>query len=197
MPSSKKPSTPDSFAFLSGLQSLLGQLPTETHRQEAQATFDKVILFFTDLREKFSALPTREDAADIQQSLSRLEALLREAEKSPAIAQSVGIGQKPKKTAARATPAKEIEVDVSRVVETIKRLTADEIKNRLDSKEFSASAVKQIALALGMKPASKATKPVLVGQIVNYIENARMSDRLAGRTNSEWLSAEQESASTS
>jgi hypothetical protein len=172
-------------------------LPTEAQRQEATATFNQLILFFTDLRDKFSALPTREDAADIQQSLARLEDLLREAEKSPAIAQSVGIGQKPKKTAARTTSVKEDEIDVSRIVGAIKRLPADETRNLLGNKEFSATAIKQVALALGMKPGSKATKPVLIGQIVNYIENSRMSDRLAGRTDSEWLPAEQDSVATS
>lgn len=188
MPNSKKP-TPEGFAFLSGLQTLLGLLPTEVQRTEATATFDKLIHFFTDLRDKFSALPTREDAADIQQSLVRLEELLRQAQTSPAIAESVGIGQKPKKTATRAASKKASEVDIAALAETIKQLPAEEIRARLDSKQYLVTVIRQVATGLGMNP-GKAAKAVLIGQIVNYIENARMSDRLSGRTESEWSLAE-------
>ncbi len=190
MPKSKKPTTPETFAFLAGLQNLLGLLPTDAQRKEATATFDKVIHFFTDLRGKFGALPTREEAADIQQSLIKLEELLRQAETNPALAKSVGVNQKPKKTSTRTAIKEQSEVDVSALAETIKRLPAEEIRVQLSDKKHLAVTIKQVALALGMTPGSKATKAALTNQIVNYIENARMSDRLAGRTESEWSLAD-------
>jgi len=169
------------------LQSLFGSLPTEEQRREASASFSELINFLTGLRDKFNALPTREDAAQVQPALSRLEELFRYAEKRSAIAQSNGAGQMPKRSSSRAASAKESEVDVPALVDAIKRLPADEITPKLNSRQYSVAIIKATASALGMKPSSREAKAVLIGRIVNYIENARMSDRLAGRTDSEWL----------
>lgn len=195
MPKSKEP-MPDTFSFLLGLQNLLELLPTEDQRQETTAIFNKLIHFFTDLRDKFSALPTREDAADIQQSLIRLEELLRPAETSSALAEAVAINQKPKKTSSRAATKKPSEADISALAETIKRLPAEEIRARLSDKKHLMATLTQVAQALGMTPSSKRSKAILVDEIVNYIENARMGDRLAGRTESEWSLANPNAAET-
>lgn len=185
MANSKKPVTPDAFDFIAGLQSLLGSLPPEEQRREAMAAFNELISFLTGLREKFNALPTREDAAKLQPSLSRLEELFRYTEKSSATTQSANLNQKPKKSS---------DIDVSALGEAIKRLPADEITSRLDNKQYLASTIKAVAVELGMKPGSKENKTVLISRIVNYIENARMSDRLAGRTDSEGATTKQDEA---
>lgn len=190
MPKSKKPTTPETIAFFSSLQNLLGLLPTEDQRRETTAIFNKLIHFFTDLRDKFSALPTREDAADIQQSLARLEELLRQAETSSKFAESIGVAPKPKKTSTRTTAKKPSEVEVSALAETIKRLPAEEIRARLSDKLHLAATIKQVALSLGIMPGSKKSKAMLIDEIINYIETARMGDRLAGRTESEWSLAD-------
>lgn len=189
MPKSKEPML-DTFSFLLGLQNLLELLPTEDQRQETTAIFNKLIHFFTDLRDKFSALPTREDAADIQQSLVRLEKLLSQTAKAD------DINQNSSNAPTRKATKKPSEADVSALAEAIKRLPAEEIRARLSDKKHLAATIKQVAQVLGMTPGSKRAKAILIDEIVNYIENARMGDRMAGRTESEWLLANPNAAET-
>ncbi|HMV48796.1 MAG TPA: hypothetical protein PLD20_02820 [Blastocatellia bacterium] len=186
MPNSQKPTTPD---FVAGLQLLFGSLPSEQQRGEAMAAFDKLIGFLADVREKFAALPTREQAAELQPSLAKLEELFRYAERSLP-GGSLATDAKPKKSGSRAVAAKESEVDISSLAAAIKRLPAEGIQAQLEGRQHSVAAIKAVAATLGIKPGSKETKVSLVSRIVNHIENIRMSDRLAGRTDSEWSVSE-------
>jgi len=182
MPNSKKPATPDAFAFLAGLQSLLDLLPSQEQRAEAQVAFDEIIRFLSDTRDRFLALPTKNEAADLKQSLIRLEELFRQAEQNPAIAESIGLRREASKSKSRATNTAKSEIDADAEAEIIRRLSAEEMRSRLDDKRYTVQDMRAIAQALGLKPGSKESKKVLAGRIVNHIENDRMSDRLAGRS---------------
>lgn len=192
MPKSKKHATPDAFAFLAGLQSLLDSLPSLEQRAEAQAAFDELIRFLSDARDKFLALPTKNEAADLKQSLIRLEELFLQAEQNPTIAQSIGLRSEASKAKSRAIAAAKSEIDADAEAKTIRRLSAEEMRSRLDDKRYSVQDMRAIAQALGLKSGSKESKKVLAGRIVNHIETDRMSDRLAGRTDSKWTPTEQD-----
>lgn len=188
MANSKKPNTPDVFDFIAGLQHLFGSLPSERQRGEAVEAFDKLIHFLTEVRGKFAALPTQEQAAELQPSLAKLEDLFRYAEKRQSD-DSAANDIAPKKPVSRGA-AKDSEADISALAEAIKRLPAEAIKTQLEGKQHSSQTLKSVALALGIKVGSKETKASLVSRIVNFIENIRMSDRLAGRSGGEWSVAE-------
>ena len=188
MVNSKKPTTPDAFDFIAGLQHLFGSLPSEQQRGEVVEAFDNLIGFLSEVREKFAVLPTREQTVELQPSLAKLEELFRYAEKRPSDESAVN-DITPKKPVSRAV-AKDSEVDISALAETIKRLPAETIKTQLEGKQHSAQTLKSVAIGLGIKVGSKETKASLVSRIVNFIENIRMSDRLAGRIGGEWSVAE-------
>ncbi len=186
MPNSQKSTTPD---FIVGLQDLFGSLPSEQQRREAMEAFDKIISFLAEVRKKFEALPTREQAAELQPSLAKLEELFRYAKKNSSKG-SLADNEKSKKSGSRATSAKKNEVDVSALAAMIKQLSADKIKTQLEGKQYLVQTLKAVAIELGIKPRSKETKVSLVNSIVTYIEDIRMNEQLAGRTDSEWSVSE-------
>ncbi|MCI0387407.1 MAG: hypothetical protein MOB07_01380 [Acidobacteria bacterium] len=183
MAKSTKPAGIDYEGFIKGLQSLLDTMPSESQKQEINNAFTELINFLTDLQNIFLAMPTIEDSAHINQFLLKLEEFYAASQKAPLIAASIGAGHKSTKRNSSASPKKEVEIDVNAVLDSLTKLSADEIRSRLDDKTFSKPALQALALELGMKPASNATKKSLADKIASDILNQRMRDGLAGRSN--------------
>ena len=175
----------DAGGFVRGLQSLLETLPSESQKQEVNNAFTELIGFLRELQNFFLAMPSTEDVAQLRQLLPKLEEFNALAEKVPAIAASIGAGRKSKKRNSVALPAKEVGIDAKQVLSSLANLPVDEIVSRLEEKTYSKPALQAIALELGMKPDSKATKKSLADKIASDIVNQRMRDGLAGRSNRE------------
>jgi hypothetical protein len=173
----------DAGGFIKGLEGLLDTLPSESQKQEINDAFTELIGFLRDLQNFFLAMPSTEDVAKLRQSLPRLEEFNALAEKVPAIAAYMGVSRKSTKRNAGASPAKEVGIDAKRVLSSLSKLSVEEITSRLEDKIYSKLALQAIALELGMKPDSKATKKSLADKIASDIVNQRMRDGLAGRFN--------------
>ena len=185
MGKSKKPAKFEVKGFIKGLRSLLDALPSESQKQNLNDAFTELIGFLTDLQNLLLAMPSTEDVSQLRQLLPKLEEFYASAKKVPAIAASVGVGNGSKKQKVNARKTKKGGIDAKQVLANLSKLPADEIRSRLEDKTFSKPALQALALELGMKPASNATKKSLADKIASDILNQRMRDGLAGRSNRE------------
>jgi hypothetical protein len=185
MARSTKPARFDAKDFFEGIQDLLGALPSESQKQEINNAFTELINFLRDLQNIFQVIPSAEEQAQLGQLLPKLEEFYASVEKVPLIAASVGARSESSKRASGPKPAKREGIDAKRVLAGLTNLPADEIRFRLESRTYSKPDLQNLAAELGIKPDSKDSKIGMADKIANAIENQRMRDSLAGRSNRE------------
>jgi len=185
MARSTKPARFDAKGFFEGIQVLLDALPSESQKQEINNAITELINFLRDLQNIFQVIPSAEEQAQLGQLLPKLKEFYASVEKVPLIAASVGAGRKSSKRAGGATQAKKERVDAKQVLASLKNLPADEIRSRLEGRTYSKQDLQNLAAELGIKPDSKDSKIGMADKIATAIENQRMRDSLAGRSNRE------------
>src|SRR5262249_19294856 len=141
--------------------------------------------FLTDLQNLFVAMPSTEEVSQLRESLPKLEEFYASAKKVPVIAASVGIDRASEKPKAVARKPKKPGIDPKQALASLAKLSANEIRSRLEDKSYSKPELQAIASELGMKPAANATKKSLANKIASDIVNQRMRDGVAGRTDRE------------
>lgn len=188
MPKSKKSATPEPLDLIARLHNLVSLLPTNSQKEIAVDTFKEIATFFSNLHQKFAELPTQEEAENVRKSLSRLEELLQQAGDNPNVAQAFGLSKKAKKTPSKARETKDYDLDIDSFAQALKNLPADKISSSLN--KLTVAQIKTVSITIGKSLESK-RKAEMINEIARYIEEQRMRDRLAGRTESEWSISDQ------
>jgi len=157
-------------AFTQSLRTLLASLPSDAERHDVSSQLDALIRFLMELRERVTAIPSRDDAASASAALERLDAWFAAAKANPVVATAVGV----KPRAVRPKPALFSSEDVERAKAAIARFDAlpiDEIRRILD--QMSPRELQSVASAMGIRTTRGSTHDALGQQIATKITNAR------------------------
>lgn len=168
--------------FLERLRDLLGALPSETEKREAEAQFSSLIAFLTELKQNLHELPDRESAVGMREVVQRLEELFARAESDPNLAAVLGLRRATKKRPAPlpSTP-QEIATAESAIVQ-LQALPVDDARSRLQNESvYPLTVLRTIAAGLRIRSAAKLSRESLVHQIAMKLANLRGYEHLRHR----------------
>ena len=158
-------------AFLNGVAELAKTFPTPERKAELDRDLDVVISFLLDFKRRLSSMPTADDAAELEHSISTLRHFVQIADSDPLISKALGLPQKaPRKSARRSRT--EPDTDVDRVVLRLKALPPEELRRALDDgNDYTVATLRQLAAELNVRVTTGTTRQQLVEKIVKKIEN--------------------------
>lgn len=169
-------------AFLTSLRKIVSALPTESEKQEIQASFAVLIEFLAVLRENFGTLPSAEDMSEVSQAIQKLEELFVKAETDPVLAGIVGLRRPSKPRRSKSTITEEETAKAKVALADLESLPIDEIRSRLQSRNLhSVSELRAIASVMGIKSIERLNRETLAHQISMKIANYRGYQRLSGQ----------------
>ena len=165
--------------FLQHLGVLVNSLPTDDQKQEIQRELDAVIAFLADFRTRLANLPTREEEAQLEQSLEVLRHFVAVAEADPLISKTLGLTPKLSR-APSGSKRPRTAPDHSTIVEQLKGLSPHEMRTALGQRTngWTVADLKQIASMMGVHVRSKTPRSAIVDQIVRRAENQAGYDYL-------------------
>ena len=157
-------------AFTRSFRALLDSLPSEADRQRTAAELDALIQFLTELRERLTAIPSRDDAIGAREALDRLDAWFTTVKESPIVAAAIGV----KPTAARPKSVPLSSEDIERAkatLATLDPLPIDELRTTLN--QMAPRELRSVASAIGIRTTQRVAHDAVAHQIATKITNAR------------------------
>jgi hypothetical protein len=157
-------------AFTQSLRTLLESLPSDDERQQVSSQLDALIRFLTELREKVTSIPSRDDATAARAALDRLDAWFATAKANPVVATAFGV----KPRAVRGKPAPFSAEDAERARAAVARfdtLPIDEVRTALN--RMLPRELQSVASAMGIRTTRRSTHDALAQQIATKITNSR------------------------
>ena len=180
------PSRKQSFkirTFLTGLRQTLGALPTESEKEEIQASCTALIEFLSGLQKEVNSIPSAETMDGVRQTVRRLEDLLMKAETNPVLAAAIGL-RRPL-SARRSTPTmtEDEKIKAKTALTNLELLPIDEIRLKLaDEGSYSVRELRAIASAIGIRSTKSLDRIGLVHRITTKIANYRGYQSLSEST---------------
>ena len=157
-------------AFTRSFRALLDSLPSEADRQRTAAELDALIQFLTELRERLTAIPSRDDAIGAREALDRLDAWFTTVKESPIVAAAIGV----KPTAARPKSVPLSSEDIERAkatLATLDPLPIDELRTTLN--QMAPRELRSVASAIGIRTTQRVAHDAVAHQIATKITNTR------------------------
>ena len=156
--------------FTRSFRTLLDSLPSEADRQRTASELDALIQFLTDLKERLTAIPSRDDAIGARAALDRLDAWFAAAKGNPIVAAAIGV----KPTAARPKPVPLRSEAIERAKATLARfdpLPIDELRTALN--QMAPRELQSVASVIGIRTTQRAAHDAVAHQIATKITNTR------------------------
>jgi len=146
------------------------------------ATLENLIQFFSGIKKVLDALPTVEEAGNVEQSISKLEDLLASAKSRQVLGGVFGSNQRQR---AKRIPKQITEIDTEEARSALKELegmSLDEMRSALkDQNKYSTRKLYAILSAIGVRPAQKSSREALTDLIATKISNYRGYKLLRGK----------------
>lgn len=162
------------------LKNLVASLPTEAEKQEIKNNLSVVGSFFLEMRQLLDAFPTAANVSDVQTAATKLTEVLDRIEANPQVASILGIRHQ----ATRPRILQPSEADIAEAKSELTRLRllpVDEIRQDLLRTSHSASRLRAIAAALGVKTDTRVGRDAMAHQIAMSIANYRGYEQLSGQ----------------
>jgi hypothetical protein len=185
MSKSKRPDYFKTKNFVASLRDMLSVLPTESEKQETEASFIALIEFLTRLQRNLSALPSAEDMSGVSQAIQKLEELFVKAETNPTLAGIVGLRRLSGVRRSKPMITEEERAEAKAVLADLEALPIDEIRSKLQSETFSVSKLRAIASVMSIKSTKGISRDALTHQITMKIANYRGYQLLRGEREKE------------
>lgn len=148
------------------LAETLGDFPDDSKKQEVIRSINRIIEYFSDLRERIRALPDSTQRSEIMAAVEIIREFTESAKDNPAVAAALGIVDK---ASGRARASRIVLPDLAgeKLFSDLKSLPTQEIQERLlDFKRTSMPQLRALAIHLGIKNPEKAKRDDLVDRIV-------------------------------
>jgi glycine/D-amino acid oxidase-like deaminating enzyme len=168
--------------FLERLRDLLGALPSETEKREAEAQFSSLIAFLTELKQNLHELPDQESTVGMREVVQQLEDLFSRAEADPNLAAVLGLRRATRKKPAHVPSTPQEVAAAESTIAQLQALPVDDVRSRLQSENvYPLTALRAVAAGLRIRSAAKLSRESLVHQIAMKVANLRGYDHLRHR----------------
>jgi hypothetical protein len=129
-----------------------------------------LIQFLSNLKERFAAIPTRDDATGARKALDELASLFAQAKSNPVLGAAVGVS--PARQRAKSSPVTSEEVDRAKLVMAqFESLPTDQLRAAVS--ELSGRDLKAVGNVLGIRSTQRTSHAALAHQIATKITNTR------------------------
>ena len=158
-------------AFLARLSELTASLPTADQKVEIDRELDAIIEYLMEFKRRLKSIPATEEAAGLEESITTLRHFVQIADADPLLSRTLGLevrGTRQKQRRRNDSGTQEVKLTIAELTS----LSPDDLSRKLqDTREYPGTALKQIAEELGIRVTSKASRAVIVEQIVKRASN--------------------------
>lgn len=179
-----KPSRTREFrtkTFVAGLRNALRALPTESEKNEMQASCTALIEFLSELQKKLNALPSFEDMEGVRRTIEKVEDFLSKAETDPVLGAVVGLRRARVGRRSRPEVTEDESTRAKAALANLESLPIDEIEPKLANEDvYSVRELRAIASEMGIRSTKGLNRVGLAHQIATKIANYRGYQSLSG-----------------
>lgn len=156
--------------FVATLQAMLETLPSEAEVTEIDRQLQQLISFLQQVREKVNSLPTQQDANATRGALARIDELLADAQRSPALLAALGMRPAPSRSRNIQHSPEDVERAKARLAQ-FEMLPIDQLRVRLSA--LQPGELQELGSAIGIRRNARISHETLVHQVATKITNTR------------------------
>ena len=167
-------------SLLASIRDMASTLPSDAERGQAMAALDAVMDYLGQVRTLVADLPTSDSIVDLQAALDRLDALAEAADQNTLLRSALGTPPAPQRRKTAKAPAASVE-DAERLLETLKDLTVDQIRDKLTLDDsVTVRDLRALAAHMSVRTSSRTSRQTLAQQLTSRIANQRGYKELGG-----------------
>lgn len=160
--------------FLTNLSALVEALPSPEAIDRLDADLGALIEFLQNFRNRLNLLPTDQGAEQIASTIETVRDFVRVAEADPTMCRVLGLYEQSRPNARPTRQAKPSGLNVAMTIEKLQQLSPEMMEQALsDRATYNVQILRAIALQLGLKIPSRATRLSIAEKITKTLVNRR------------------------